>query len=291
MEPQISIGVPVYNGSPSIYDALKGIQRQTFKSFEVLISDNCSEDNTAELCKKFCEADGRFQYVRQSTNIGLLPNFEYLLKNSKAPLFCWFAYDDYTDDNYLEVLEEALTANPRAILAVGHTHWRDFPANYEKWFKVSDTSGYDIPKALSIQFRECCAGWFYGLYRREPLIPHWDYCRDNIGFDSYNGDIITMAKLVAEGHVVSSSGTVLHLQRLTLKQSPLHNFDLKARTAAFKLAWRTGSDGIAKLPINPIQKALLRPLLLYFINRRIIKVKPLLKANIRRSLGLSYALR
>ena len=48
---EISIGLAVYNEQNNIEKALKSILSQTHKDFELIISDDCSKDNTYEICK------------------------------------------------------------------------------------------------------------------------------------------------------------------------------------------------------------------------------------------------
>ena len=44
--PKVSIGFAVFNGEKTIQKALNSILSQTFKDFELIISDNASSDNT-----------------------------------------------------------------------------------------------------------------------------------------------------------------------------------------------------------------------------------------------------
>ena len=49
MEPCVSIGLPVYNGERFIREAIESVLNQTFKSFELIISDNASTYNTGSI--------------------------------------------------------------------------------------------------------------------------------------------------------------------------------------------------------------------------------------------------
>ncbi|HET6324545.1 MAG TPA: glycosyltransferase, partial [Planctomycetaceae bacterium] len=68
--PPISIGMPVFNGEKYIVEALDSILGQTYSDFELIISDNASNDRTAEICQEFARKDQRIRYFRQSTNLG-----------------------------------------------------------------------------------------------------------------------------------------------------------------------------------------------------------------------------
>ena len=45
--PKVSIGLPVYNGSRYIAEAITSHLSQTFEDFELIVSDNASTDGTA----------------------------------------------------------------------------------------------------------------------------------------------------------------------------------------------------------------------------------------------------
>lgn len=74
-QPRVSVGLPVYNGENFLKCALESILSQTYVDFELIISDNASEDATEAICKAFAEQDQRVHYYRNATNLGLFKNF------------------------------------------------------------------------------------------------------------------------------------------------------------------------------------------------------------------------
>lgn len=116
--PAISIGMPVFNGAEHLQEALDSLIRQTFTNFELIISDNCSTDRTAEIVQRYADADPRIRSVRQQENIGGLPNFRFVLEAARAEFFMWAAYDDWRDPNYLEALHAPLAADRELEMAV-----------------------------------------------------------------------------------------------------------------------------------------------------------------------------
>ena len=52
-KPKISIGLPVYNGAKTIEKSINSLLSQTFQDFELIISDNASDDETSKICKEF----------------------------------------------------------------------------------------------------------------------------------------------------------------------------------------------------------------------------------------------
>lgn len=103
-KPQVSIGLPVYNGEKYLREAVDSLLRQSFRDFELIISDNASTDSTPEIILAYQRRDPRIKFIRQTANIGAAQNFIYVLAESKAELFMWASHDDIWADNWLETL-------------------------------------------------------------------------------------------------------------------------------------------------------------------------------------------
>ncbi len=76
--PDISVVVPVYNEEsnlPVLFDRLKSLFNTTQLSFEVVMVNDGSRDNSLQLMKDFAFKDVRFKYVSFSRNFGHQPAF------------------------------------------------------------------------------------------------------------------------------------------------------------------------------------------------------------------------
>jgi glycosyltransferase involved in cell wall biosynthesis len=104
--PKVSIGMPVYNGVSFIREALDSLMGQTFPDFELIISDNASTDGTTEICREYAKMDSRIIYTRQTTNIGAVANFDFVLDQAGGQYFMWAAHDDVWSRNFIEALLE-----------------------------------------------------------------------------------------------------------------------------------------------------------------------------------------
>ena len=51
--PRLSIGLPVYNGERYLAEILDCFLTQTFQDFELILLDDCSTDNSAELLQSY----------------------------------------------------------------------------------------------------------------------------------------------------------------------------------------------------------------------------------------------
>ena len=94
--PLVSIGLPVFNGlqkkneySTDISKTLKSILNQTYQNIEVIISDNCSTDDTANIIKEIIANDKRVKFFQQIKPLGPGENFTFVLNKAKGKYFKW----------------------------------------------------------------------------------------------------------------------------------------------------------------------------------------------------------
>lgn len=116
-DPRLSIGIPVYNGERFLPHLFEALSRQTFRDFEIVLSDNASTDRTRLICEEWAARDARFRYHRNAHNIGASANFNHVFSLSRAPLFKWAACDDTYAPEYLEACVRILDENPDVVVA------------------------------------------------------------------------------------------------------------------------------------------------------------------------------
>lgn len=119
--PRLSIGLPVYNGARYLENALDSILGQTFKDFELIISDNASSDATESICRRFAEKDKRIRYCRNETNLGAAENFNRTFNLSTGKYFKWAAYDDVCAPEYFQRCFDILEKEPSVVLCYPKT--------------------------------------------------------------------------------------------------------------------------------------------------------------------------
>lgn len=73
MYPKVTFIVPCYNLAHVLAECVNSILSQTYRDFEVLIMDDCSPDNTAEVARSF--NDSRVKHVRNEKNLRHLANY------------------------------------------------------------------------------------------------------------------------------------------------------------------------------------------------------------------------
>ena len=97
----LTIGIPVFNGGEFIEKRISNIKRVTKLDYHIIISDNCSDDNTEIICKQILRRNKNISYFRQKKNIGVVDNFKFLLKKSLSKYFIFASVDDVWNKNFI----------------------------------------------------------------------------------------------------------------------------------------------------------------------------------------------
>ena len=122
--PLVSICIPTYNRAERyLRECIQTAVDQTYPNIEIIVSDNCSTDNTQEIVESFGEK--RIQYVRHAENIGPINNFNYCLQAAKGDFFLLLHDDDQIDHDFVETCMQAANFNKDIGLIISGTRLID----------------------------------------------------------------------------------------------------------------------------------------------------------------------
>jgi glycosyltransferase involved in cell wall biosynthesis len=113
--PLVTIGLPVYNGERVVERALDSILAQTYPNLEVLVSDNCSTDNTEEVCRSYANQDDRVRYSRTERNLGAAGNYTRLAQLAGGRYFKWISHDDWIASDFVTRCVAVAEQDPEII--------------------------------------------------------------------------------------------------------------------------------------------------------------------------------
>lgn len=100
----ISIAVATYNGEKYIEEQMQSILNQTFQDFEVVVRDDCSNDDTYEILCRIARKDNRISLKRNIHNIGFKRNFERIVNDCTGKFIAFSDQDDIWEIKHLEIL-------------------------------------------------------------------------------------------------------------------------------------------------------------------------------------------
>ncbi len=108
--PLVTIAIPTYNRADGfLREALASAAGQSYRNIEIIVSDNCSIDDTEGLVRSF--HDPRIRYFRQDRNIGANNNFNFCLSQATGEFFLLLQDDDCIDTDFLEACASRITLN------------------------------------------------------------------------------------------------------------------------------------------------------------------------------------
>ncbi len=164
--PLISIGLPTYNRSQGIIRALTSVLKQCYPNMEIIVSDNCSTDSTQAAVKRMGMRYPELKYYRQDTNIGMIANFEFVLRKATGKYFMWVADDDELENGVLEKYVDFLEGNPAYSLVSGEIkYWLDNKQNMsERGFTFEQKSS--SLRVINYYAKVVYGGMMHGLMRR-----------------------------------------------------------------------------------------------------------------------------
>ena len=92
-KPLLSIAIPTYNHSKFLKDLLDSILSQLAKDVEIVVSDNCSPDETQELVNEYKIKCPNIKYFRNEINLGFDRNFINCVRRARGD-YVWIIGDD-----------------------------------------------------------------------------------------------------------------------------------------------------------------------------------------------------
>jgi len=126
-EPQITVLMPVYNGAGYIQEAIESVLRQTFTDFELLIVNDGSTDDTAEIIGAF--SDKRIRVLHR-INGGVSAALNTGLEEAKAGYIARFDADDLCYPTRLAQQYQFMRNNPDYVLIGSDADYMTEEGNY-----------------------------------------------------------------------------------------------------------------------------------------------------------------
>jgi len=104
-----SIIIPLYNRPQEIKELLETLVLQTYKQFEVLVIEDGSKDDAADIVKSFADKLDVKYFVKQNEGQGFTRNYGF--ERAKGDYFVIFDSDCLIPEDYLEIVNNSLNEN------------------------------------------------------------------------------------------------------------------------------------------------------------------------------------
>jgi alpha-1,3-rhamnosyltransferase len=148
--PLVSIVVVTYNSSKYVLETLESVKAQAYQNIELIVSDDCSVDNTLETCRMWIENNKeRFvkaEIVVVQKNTGIASNCNRGLEASEGEWVKFIAGDDTLFDNCIEVFIKQISMQPEIEVLFSNIaingNCKEPSDNFISFFKLESRSQF-----------------------------------------------------------------------------------------------------------------------------------------------------
>ena len=101
-EPKVSVILPNYNSSGTIVATINSVLQQTYKNWEILIIDDCSDEKTKNIISKFSKKKKiKIIYLKKNKGAAYCRNFA--IKKTRSDYIAFIDSDDLWQKNKLKL--------------------------------------------------------------------------------------------------------------------------------------------------------------------------------------------
>jgi glycosyltransferase involved in cell wall biosynthesis len=139
----VTIGIPTYNRSGMLRQALESALSQTYPNVEIIVSDNGSPDDTQQVVAQY--ADPRVACIRQDPPIHPIDNWNCLWREASGEHVVILHDDDYLEPRFCEQLVGLYRKHPDVGLAVSGVYF-----HRDRQIEESPLSGTEVEEGYNL---------------------------------------------------------------------------------------------------------------------------------------------
>ncbi|EGS36618.1 glycosyltransferase, group 2 family protein [Limosilactobacillus oris F0423] len=157
---KVSVIVPVYNDEKYLADCVDSILHQSYQNLELILIDDGSTDNSAQICEDYRERDDRVR-VLHKVNGGVGSSRNAGLAMATGDYILFVDNDDWLADDHIKKLYQHLKASGADIAAANYTEFRMADQTYRIW--ISDDDYYERDYSIQEWFKLQYRGDYYNM--------------------------------------------------------------------------------------------------------------------------------
>ena len=182
--PLVSVVVPVYNVEKYIEECLSSIINQTYRNLEIICVDDCGQDNSMEIVKKYAKKDKRIKVIKHKENKGLGGARNTGLKNAKGEFIFFIDSDDWIERDCINITTSKLKETGlNTVIFKADVWWQKTKNRTEIWY--SNYAKFPEGRFFIDENNMCYIphySWNKG-YRRDFLIKNKIFWQENVIYE------------------------------------------------------------------------------------------------------------
>jgi glycosyltransferase involved in cell wall biosynthesis len=129
-EPFFSVIIPTRNRAHLLRHALQSALYQTFEDYEIVVSDNCSQDDTAQVVKEL--GASRVRYVKPDSTLAMPDHWEFALEQARGEYVTYLCDDDAWSPKAMQRAADAIALHKTKLAVLCSANY--FSSN---WFDAA----------------------------------------------------------------------------------------------------------------------------------------------------------
>ena len=269
--PLFTVIIPEKDRAEYLVHTLKTCMIQEYPNFEVIVSDDCSEDNSAEVALDAAKKDSRIKVFAHDHHLGMRDNFEFALNNVRPGFVMALGGDDGLVPGCIQRMYEILKETGRQLLtwAPASFAYPSFEGD-DSFFSVrrkhapfqirkSNVFLEEVSKTFNYQVLGCPMFYIYGVASTELVERVKSRTKDHSFYycptpDGFSGIVLAgeVEDYVMCFEPLSIGGSTVKSQGTNYRRS-----DPKSRKEAYEFfndnVRRTMHEQLASQPYSPLQ--------------------------------------
>jgi len=179
--PKVSVVVPVYNASDYLRRCIDSILGQTVEDFEVILVDDGSTDDSAKICRDYCEKDARISLISKQ-NSGPDMARKTGAMQAKGQYIMFVDADDYVSSEILAHLLEASDKYEAQVVCSQITRFDKQDRKWEGSICTQEVQVFeDTKSAMKAYFEdEYLKGTYYAKLIDTKLMQTYSFIEDAV---------------------------------------------------------------------------------------------------------------
>jgi len=212
-QPRICLGMPLYNQTNFLTEALRSLLEQTYRDFRLIVVDDSHDTQSGQIAKEFASKDNRISYIRNGSRKGMIDNWNTCFRYAgDVDYFAWVSDHDVWHPEWLESLTSILDANPNVVLAYPKiayitTEGQRYNKKLSQHFSTADLTAAQRVRAVSKDARYF-GKMVYGLFRANALR------RSGIFRRTLFPDVILLLELCLQGDFKQVDKELWYMRRV-----------------------------------------------------------------------------
>lgn len=182
--PLVSVAMATFNAGPYLALQFDSLLNQTYPNIEIVVSDDCSTDDTYETLLKIATSDSRVKILPQGKRLGFNGNFTRCFNACQGAWISPCDQDDIWELNKIERLLEAAEPDGLAYCDSSFINERGEPISYRGTRLMSEkVNSESNPSLLSLLMRSIAPG--HALIFPRELFDTMPELPDGVYFDHW----------------------------------------------------------------------------------------------------------